>query len=617
MGIGNGEPNLLPPGFDLHFLSDASYFVRSEELERTDSARPISFSMNSANSPCAPKECLRTRPLALSAAAEICFSVRSEKEESPSSGQEAMKASAHMPDQYIDCFKRMIGRDTVKAVNGIDVPPEICNAILLLHLKKYDEAQIGPVRQAVISVPAFFDESRRRATQVAGRLAGFEVLDIINEPTAAAICHAYQNNLGENEEPRTVMVYDLGGGTFDITILQIDGDDFRTLATDGDVLLGGRDFDQRMVDYLAGQFASEHGFDPREIPFDHAQLWLDAEEIKKSLSKRSSYTHTMFFKGVRCKTTITRELYQELTIDLIRRTGTTTNLALKQANLEWTQIDEIVLAGGSSRMPMVAQMLEQMSGRAISISVMADLMVGYGAAIYASMLDNRPTGRKPNLINVNSHSLRIVGINQQTKQRTAASIIPKNTPLPCSVVRKFVTAKNNQRSVHISVVEGESSDPSSCISLGSCVIRDLPPELMSGSEVIAQFNYRSNGTITVEARIPETRQSASARINSTKEKDLGTLSQWIFELTGQEDGYLDDQKRLQMIDDELTELGKLSIDSEIGHRCVAQRNAVLEVLRKKVEVDSKFKKLKISADGDLLDHGKLIKVQSKLAFLAN
>jgi molecular chaperone DnaK len=258
-------------------------------------------------------------------------------------GREAVRAAVMEPDAYAECFKRDMGGSVYhRKVRGVDVPPEVLSAFVLERMKRDAEPRVGPIRKAVITVPAFFDETRRKATQDAGRLAGLDVLDIINEPTAAAVAFGYQhgffqpNAADTTDKPMRVLVYDLGGGTFDVTILEIGPQGFRALATDGDVRLGGKDWDERLIDHLAGQFATEHGVDPRSDPQDAAQLWLDAQEAKHALSERTRALVMLFHAGIRMRIEVTRELFQDLTRDLLERTETTTSLVIKEAALDWS-----------------------------------------------------------------------------------------------------------------------------------------------------------------------------------------------------------------------------------------------------------------------------------------
>lgn len=451
-------------------------------------------------------------------------------------GKEAIKDSVVAPDVFADCFKRDMGRAAYhRTVAGHEVPPEVFSGFLLERLKQDAEQRLGPIRQVVVTVPAFFDERRRKATQDAGRLAGLEVLDIINEPTAAAVAFGYHQAVlsaaprRRGERPERLLVYDLGGGTFDVTILEIEGGTFRTVATDGDVLLGGRDFDRRLFDYVAEAFQVEHGRDPRDDPHDAAQLWIDVQEAKHALSERSKTTVVCSHHGRRMRQEITREAFENLTIDLLGRTQTTTSLVLRQAGLQWSMIDRVLLIGGSSRMPMVVEMLHNLSGKEPDRSQSPDEAVAHGAALYAAMLMHASGGGRLSdlkLINVNSHSLGVVGVEPKTGRRLNVTLIPKNTPLPASKSKRFQTARAGQTSVQVAVVEGESPRPEHCIPLGKCVIRDLPADLPRGTRIDVRYEYAANGRLSVSAAIPVTGQSADVAIDRGTDDEFDDLERW-------------------------------------------------------------------------------------------
>jgi molecular chaperone DnaK len=426
-----------------------------------------------------------------------------------------------------------------RPMRGQQVHPEVLSAFVLERMKQDAEQRLGPVREVVITVPAFFDELRRKATQDAGRLAGLEVLDIINEPTAAALAFGFQQGFMDRSasggSPHRVLVYDLGGGTFDVTILEISGNTFRTLATDGDVCLGGKDFDERLVNHLADQFVTAHGVDPRSDPQDAMQLWRDAEDAKHTLSERNKTTVVCFHGGIRMRIEVTRAEFEELTRDLLERTRTTSSLVMQQAGLGWKQIDRVLLVGGSSRMPMVTQMLSQLTDRQPDRSASPDESVAHGAALYAGMLAGQHTTaaeRQFRLVNVNSHSLGVAGADPRTGRRVNVILIPKNTPLPHHAAKTFKTSRENLRTIDVSIVEGESKDPDHCIALGKCVVRDLEPGLPKGSDVVVEFHYDANGRISVLGRVPRTRQSAHVQILREKQYDLEDLQSWRDRLCG-------------------------------------------------------------------------------------
>jgi len=457
-------------------------------------------------------------------------------------GKEALKSATLSFSRYAECFKRDMGSiHAHRKVYGRDVPPEVLSAFVLERLKQDAQRRLGPIRKVVITVPAFFDETRRRATQDAGRLAGMEVLDIINEPTAAAVAYGRDRGLlaaspsAAPAGPKRVLVYDLGGGTFDVTVLEIDGARFRTLATDGDVRLGGKDFDERLVDHLAGEFVAAHGVDPRSDPQDAAQLWLDAQEAKHALSERSKTMVVCFHAGIRVRVEVGRDQFEDLIRDLVERTETTASLVVRQAGLEWADVDRVLLVGGSSRIPMVGRMLRGLTGKEPDCSQSPDEAVVHGAALYAGMLMARGSSAKPGceLVNVNSHSLGVVGVHGKTREKTNVVLIPKNTPLPARAARVFKTAKADQRSVRVGVVEGESHRPEDCIALGECVVRGLPPGLPPGTPVEVEYGYAANGRISVSARVPSVRCSTRVELQRNQARSLDDLTTWRARLCGQ------------------------------------------------------------------------------------
>jgi molecular chaperone DnaK len=512
-------------------------------------------------------------------------------------GREAVNASVMEPEAYADCFKRDVGSPVYcRGVCGVEVPPQVLSAFVLDQLRQDAQRRLGPVRQAVITVPAFFDESRRKATQDAGRLAGLDVLDIINEPTAAALAYGYQQGIlhahpSAASEPTRILVYDLGGGTFDVTILEISGTkasgfQFRAIATDGDVQLGGKDFDARLVEYLAEAFVQEHHTDPRQDPHSASQLWIDAQRTKHTLSQRSNTSVVVHHAGLRSNIAVTRELFEQLTCDLLERTETTTSLVVREAGLSWDQIDRVLLVGGSSRMPAVSEMLQRVSGREVDRSLSPDEAVAHGAALHAAnIIQTAASGASMcKLININSHSLGVRGIDNQTRRPVNGVMIPKNTALPCTVQKTFSTIENDQQSVRIVVLEGESHRPEDCIQLGDCVIRDLPPGLPKGSQIEVAYRYGTDGRLAVSARLPATRRSASVEIRRNNAVELEDLDSWRQRLLATDSSppnaintteKLDPGTVLRRLDDLYAQIGNAAIKQEmtVGGLIAAHRAA--------------------------------------------
>ena len=456
-------------------------------------------------------------------------------------GKEALKAIAVEPARVAECFKREMGKRVFhKVIEGKQYPPEVIGAWVLNKLRVDAIAQIGPFRQAVITVPAYFDEVRRKATQDAGYMAGLEVIDIINEPTAAAVAFGFHQGFAatgqERDRPQRVLVYDLGGGTFDVTVMEIRGRDYVTLATDGDVQLGGYDWDQRLLDLVAEGFIRQHGLDPREDPLASGKLWRECEDAKRTLSSRMKASVACDHRGLSSRLEITRQQFEQATLDLLDRTRFTMTQTLRAAGLDWGRLDRVLLTGGSTRMPMVRSMVKEVTGKEPDTSVAADEAVAHGAALRAGLLLARSQG-KPSTIrirNVNSHSLGVVGIDPQTKRRRTGVLIPHNTSIPATAKRKFKTHKAGQRSILVEVVEGESPSPDDCTPIGRCSISKLPAGLPARTPVEVRFHYESNGRLKVRVAVPGTGRQEEVEISRENFLPKDHLDGWRRYISGAE-----------------------------------------------------------------------------------
>ncbi|MAR10549.1 MAG: hypothetical protein CL681_11310 [Blastopirellula sp.] len=452
-------------------------------------------------------------------------------------GKEAVKAMATDMIAIAECAKRDLGhRMFHKQLGGRQYPPEALQGWILNKLRLDSQAQIGDYSKVVVTVPAYFDEVRRKATQDAGYIAGFEVMDIINEPTAAAVAFGFQQGYmqpdGSTPKEKKILVYDLGGGTFDVTVMQIGGREFVALATDGDVRLGGRDWDQRLVDYVAEDFIRKFSLDPREEPNTLGRLLRECEDAKRTLSARKKTTIACDYQGHSMRCDVSRDQFHQMTQDLLDRTAFTTRQTLKAANLTWDDIDRILLVGGSTRMPAVSEMLEKLSGKAPDRSVSPDEAVAHGAALHASLLLSRFAGQSPafRIKNVNSHSLGVVATDRETKRPRTAVLIPRNTPLPCAAKRIFKTQKANQRSILVQIVEGESGSPEDCSQVGKCSVRDLPAGLPAQTPIEVRFHYAANGRLTVIVRVEGTETELKHEItreNSLSQQQLNSWREYV------------------------------------------------------------------------------------------
>ncbi len=467
-------------------------------------------------------------------------------------GKEAVKVAAFEPESIAQFAKRDVGKKEFhKAIRNHQLPPEVIESIILKKLKHDAELRIGKITKAVITVPAFFNEPRRKATMDAGRLAGIEVLDIINEPTAAAIASGVQLGYltldGTPEQEETVLIYDLGGGTFDATLLKIHGREFTAVATAGDVYLGGIDWDQRIVDYVAEAFETQHGDDPRQEDEGQQNLMQEAEDAKRALSSRDSVTIHFAHQGKRISLPLTREKFVELTADLLQRTIFTTQKLLRDSKYSWNDVTRLLLVGGSTRMPMVQQALEKEFGKPVDRSLSPDEAVAHGAALYAGVLLGGPANRiQMQVTNVSSHDLGVLGIERSTNMPRRKVLIARNSPLPATGVRRFTTQKDNQRSVVVNVIEGGDASGKNATPIGKCVVSDLPPGLKAKTPVIVKFKYDTNGRLSVSAKIPEVDRMAKMNIERASGLADEDIEQWRGKLS---DG---------VILDPSTELGPIS-----------------------------------------------------------
>ena len=457
-------------------------------------------------------------------------------ESGPVVGKEAVMASAMEPEKVAECAKRDMGSKFYRhKVNGEFLPPEVISSVILRSLKADAERKLGRVAGVVITVPAYFDEARRQATIDAGKIAGLNVLDILNEPTAAAIAYGYQlgflDPAGRSTatKPLRVLVYDLGGGTFDVTIVEIQGNSFRAIATDGDNALGGKDWDETIVQYAAEQFIAQHREDPRSNPASLQELWLNAETTKKTLTERPKATMFINHLGIRMKAEISRSQFEEATAALLGRTRTTTEIVVRQAGLTWATIDKVLLVGGSTRMPQVVRMLEDLTGKSPERSVSVDEAVAQGAALYANLLQqgSNPKAGPPqfSVTNINSHSLGIVGVDSATGRRRNQILIPKNTPLPHTVTKSFKMQKTGQEKVVIRVVEGESERPEACIQVGACTIQ-APPDVPAGTPVQVSYSYQPDGRLEVRAQIVGHKAAAVTVLQRDRSLSNDEVAMW-------------------------------------------------------------------------------------------
>jgi molecular chaperone DnaK len=449
-------------------------------------------------------------------------------------GKEALKAAVVAPEDVAQFMKREMGCKVYgKPIHGEHIPPEVIQSFILDKLRRDATLKLGEFRKVVITVPAFFNEPRRKATQDAGALAGLDVIDIINEPTAAAIAYGVQQGFlsarGEAKQHEKILVYDLGGGTFDVTLMEIDGNHYNAIATAGDVYLGGIDWDCRIADYVADQFAKKNrGINPREHPAGFQRLLREADDAKRTLSVREQTTIIFEHAGDMVQVPLTRKQFEEMTADLLDRTRFTLVNLMQERGLKWEDITRLLLVGGLTRMPMVQRMIEDLSGKKPDRSLSADESVAHGAAIYAGLLMAAKGSDHPEFVvrNVNSHNLGVLGIEKSTGLHRNHVMIPRNTQLPATNTARFVTHEANQTAVAVKVVEGGDASGNDATHIGKCIVRNLPPGLPAHTPIDVTFRYGQDGRLTVKAKLPGLNKEATSEIQRSAGMTAEIMKNW-------------------------------------------------------------------------------------------
>jgi molecular chaperone DnaK len=426
----------------------------------------------------------------------------------PVVGAAAKSEQAAGETEVAATFKRHMGDPGfLLSFAGNDFDPTDLSALLLAKLRTQAEAFIGkPVTQAVITVPAYFTHPQRTATITAGRRAGLEVLQVVSEPTAAALAYG----LRAGGQQRTMLVYDLGGGTFDVSLVRITADEMRVLGTDGDHRLGGRDWDDRIVAYVHQRFADEFGVD---IDADDAlALLVRAEQLKHTLSARQRGNILLDFAGHNVRYEVTRDSFEDLTRDLLDRTAQLTRQVVADAGLDWDQIDGVIPIGGSTRMPMVRERIARISGREPLGGVHPDQAVAIGAALLASTESHRtlvkrigggtPAPRHGLRLahDVIAHSLGMIAENVDRSRYVNSVLIGKNLPIPAQESRpyRFEMHGTGENLLEIFLTQGETDDPRECVFLGRYAVTGFGPG--AGHTVVdVEYAYDRSGVVQISA----------------------------------------------------------------------------------------------------------------------
>ena len=392
-----------------------------------------------------------------------------------------------------------------------DFTPQEISAKILAYMKKYSEDNLGqPITKAVITVPAYFNDAQRQATKDAGKIAGLDVLRIISEPTAAALAYGEDNN-GKSQK---ILVYDLGGGTFDVSILDIGDGTFEVISTSGDSHLGGDDWDNALGKYILGEIKAQYGLDLTNDKMAMQRIKEEAEKAKISLSSQLQVTISLPFLAmtnngpVNFETTLTRAKFQDLTKDLLRRTEDPVRKALADAKLNVSQLDEVLLIGGSTRMPAVVELVKQLTGKQPNMSINPDEAVSVGAAIQGGVL----SGDKKDILLLDVTPLTL-GI--ETMGGVMTPLIERNTTIPTTKSNVFSTAEDNQPAVDIMVYQGERPMARDNKLLGTFKLDGIRPARRGQPRIEVTFNIDANGIVNVKAKELDTQKEQQITISGS------------------------------------------------------------------------------------------------------
>ena len=440
-------------------------------------------------------------------------------------GEPAKRQAVTNPDRTISSIKREMGHDYKVAIDGKNYTPQDISAIILQKLKVDAESYLGQkVTEAVITVPAYFTDAQRQATKDAGKIAGLDVKRIINEPTAASIAYGFDKD-GKDEK---ILVFDLGGGTFDVSILELGDGAFEVLSTNGNNKLGGDDFDEVLVDYIADEFKKTEGVDLRADKMSLQRLRDAAEKAKKELSSTMSTNINLPFITATAEgpkhlnMDISRAKFDELTKKLVDMTLEPTKKAMTDAGISTSEIDKVILVGGSTRIPAVQEAVKKITGKEPHKGINPDESVALGAAIQAGVL----TGEVKDILLLDVTPLSL-GI--ETLGGVSTTIIQRNTTIPTKKSQVFSTAADNQTAVDIHVLQGERSMAADNVTLGRFQLTNIPPAPRGIPQIEVTFDIDANGIVHVTAKDQGTGKEQAITITSSTNLSEADIEQKVKE----------------------------------------------------------------------------------------